>query len=181
MPNTIPTTSNLTQINLASNLLTDIPTSFANLPKNLRLKLEKNSFSIFPEALTQIKKLKFLDLSNNQLVTLPKEVSNLQSLQSFYIRNNSFIEYPLILDKLNKDTYISIRYRQIKPNQKSQMKKLLLLFITIFLAQNSLSAQDYNFEGKLSELKAIHDDEDKRKALETLIIIVRESRRNCYP
>lgn len=83
--------TDLQQLDLSNNRLTDAPQSQIGQLKNLTsLDLSKNALTGLPAELGQLKKLEVLNVSNNQLTGLPMELGNLTQLRVLDISGNSY-------------------------------------------------------------------------------------------
>lgn len=67
----------LKELNLANNLIRELPASFIDLPSLEALNLRNNSLSALPKNFTQLKTLRRLDLTGNHLRYLPEDLFTL--------------------------------------------------------------------------------------------------------
>ncbi|KAK5576072.1 hypothetical protein RB653_007210 [Dictyostelium firmibasis] len=114
--------TSLTELNLSSNQLIDLPIEFSMFSKSLKkLHLKNNRFSAIPEVLgmlenlieldlseldlssstnsgvsipTKLSKLCVLNLNQTRIVELPKEFGDLKSLEKLYLDFNSLVTLP---------------------------------------------------------------------------------------
>lgn len=82
--------TDLTELNLSNNNLTDaLPSQIGQL-RNLRiLNASNNQMTGVPSEIGKLSKLEELDLSNNQLTGLPNELGNLTNLRKLDLRGNT--------------------------------------------------------------------------------------------
>jgi Leucine-rich repeat (LRR) protein len=133
IPNKIKDFKNIRDINISTNLLSDLP--FNNMPterllkltatnnrlKNLslginRLKklrhlcLGKNMFEEFPVEVTELDNLRKLFFHDNFITSLPSEIGNLKQLRALVLCDNkSLVELPEEIVKLDKLQTLDLR------------------------------------------------------------------------
>ena len=83
----------LTQLTLASNRLTELPDSICDLAKLSALNLLRNQLTELPDRLGDLSHLRHLDIATNRLQTLPLTFGNLTRLERVVADCNDFDEY----------------------------------------------------------------------------------------
>jgi len=100
LPVEITRLSNLANLDLSDNLLTNLPPEIATLTSLTSLNLSDNQLtSLLPE-ITSLTKLASLDLSRNQLTSLPPEIISLTNLTSLDLSKNHLTSLPPEIAKL---------------------------------------------------------------------------------
>ena len=91
LEHTTPLFPNVTDLNLSSNCLKDIPVQFIrHFPSCKMLRLNNNQFSEIPSSLfDHLPQLVELNLSTNSITSLHTEISSVSSLTSLNVANNS--------------------------------------------------------------------------------------------
>ncbi|MBN3312193.1 LRC20 protein, partial [Atractosteus spatula] len=85
----ITTFSQLRELNLEGNKLTQLPEATGSMENLTSINLARNKFSVFPEELTCIKMLKKINLEGNEITELPVEkLSAMPALQSLNMKSN---------------------------------------------------------------------------------------------
>lgn len=130
-PQEIEAWSDLEQLDLRTNDLSELPDDLVILSGLVKLSLFHNDFSIVPEVvfkLTELtrlnlgvnqitelqhgigllKKLKILDLGQNQLVSLPRAIGELTNLEQLIVHNNNLSDLPKEIGKLTALKHISL-------------------------------------------------------------------------
>lgn len=102
----VPWAQQVTELNLAYQRLSHLPTNFAKLTQLTRLRLAHNQFEHLPQELTPLNNLTHLDVSTNQLVTLDETISNLESLTDLNLRDNT-------IEQLTTDLRFPMSLRQV--------------------------------------------------------------------
>lgn len=91
VPQTIFSTKDVTELNLAHNALTgSLPGEIRFLQNLTVLNLSNNQFTGVPAEIGQLKNLEILDLSNNKITGLPNELGNLRSLKILKLSGNEY-------------------------------------------------------------------------------------------
>lgn len=78
----------VTNLNLSTNLLTSLPTTFVNLKQIVKLDLSRNMLDELPENFGEMTKLKHLDLYANKISRLPLSLSELKNLRWLDLKEN---------------------------------------------------------------------------------------------
>ncbi|MAY41907.1 MULTISPECIES: leucine-rich repeat domain-containing protein [unclassified Neptuniibacter] len=146
IPNKIKDFKNIRDINISTNLLSDLP--FNNMPterllkltatnnrlKNLssginRLKklrhlcLGKNMFEEFPKEITELPNLRKLFFHDNFITSLPSDIGNLKQLRVLVLCDNkSLVELPEELVKLDKLQTLDLRDTKVTKLPKGLSK-----------------------------------------------------------
>lgn len=124
--------SNLRELYLQENQLTNLPDSFGlKLPKLEILDLRDNRLFVFPVQLLQLRNLQYLNLSENQIAFFPKDFAALQNLQILDIRGNRFAKIPPPVFQLKNLKYFFARGIPLDnfPTEMQQLNKLQLLHL----------------------------------------------------
>ena len=136
MPPQFESLKNLTNLDLNSNLISDI--SFVkSLPKLYKLSLWRNKILAI-NAIKNLPNLKELDLRNNEITQIDL-LSDLPNLEVLDLRDNQIENINVI------ETRPKIRYLQAGSNQifKITFKKILKSLSFLSVANNSLSNTDF--------------------------------------
>ncbi|XP_051563673.1 malignant fibrous histiocytoma-amplified sequence 1-like isoform X2 [Myxocyprinus asiaticus] len=81
--------SNLTELNLSRNEMTDFPLEIQELRQLVKLYMNQNSLKTIPEnVFPSLKRLQFLKLSTNRLGKLPQDINKCQNLTYLNLSNN---------------------------------------------------------------------------------------------
>jgi len=104
-------------LDLSGKLNGSVSPDIAKLTNLNELNLSSNNLTQFPTAVLQLKKLKSLNLSHNQLESVPSEIGNMVSLQTIDLRNNSVLLFSQ-QEKI-KQFFISTQGRINQPPQIS--------------------------------------------------------------
>ncbi|XP_066510729.1 malignant fibrous histiocytoma-amplified sequence 1-like [Hoplias malabaricus] len=100
--------SNLTELNLSRNEITEFPLEIKQLRCLLKLYLNQNSIKNIPDGIfPSLEKLQFLKMSTNRLVKLPSDMNRCQSLVYLNLSNNSLKDLQPLVGLLRlKDIYV---------------------------------------------------------------------------
>ncbi|MGA9998275.1 MAG: COR domain-containing protein, partial [Pyrinomonadaceae bacterium] len=94
LPESIGKLTQLQELNLYNNKLTELPEFIGQLTQLQRLDIDNNQLTELPEFIGQFTQLQTLALSDNQLTELPKSISQLTQLRILYLDNNKLTELP---------------------------------------------------------------------------------------
>ena len=92
--------TNLQQLSLNNNQLSQIPVEIGQLTNLQELYLHNNQLSQLPVEIGQLTNLRPLSLSNNQLSQLPVEIGQLTNLQQLSLNNNQLSQLPVEIGQL---------------------------------------------------------------------------------
>ena len=81
-----------TNVNLSTNLLVSLPTTFVTLTQIVKLDLSRNMLVELPENFGQMTKLKYLDLYANKISRLPLSLGELKNLRWLDLKENPLTE-----------------------------------------------------------------------------------------
>nr|MDZ8043657.1 COR domain-containing protein [Nostoc sp. DedQUE02] len=101
--------TNLTELVLSDNRITQIPEEIANLTNLTHLYLSHNKITQIPEAITKLTNLTELDLSYNQITQIPEAIANLTNLTQLYLNSNQIIQIPEGIESLPKLEKLDLR------------------------------------------------------------------------
>lgn len=94
----------LTQLTLASNRLTELPDSICQLAKLSALNLLRNRLEVLPERLGDLVNLRSLDIATNRLQTLPLTFGNLTRVEKINADCNLLRRIPETLSRMTCHT-----------------------------------------------------------------------------
>jgi internalin A len=106
--------TNLTQLDLRNNQITQIPEAIAKLTNLKQLVLNSNQITQIPEAIAKLTNLIQLDLNSNQITEIPEAIAKLTNLTLLDLRYNQIKEIPEAIAKLTNLTLVDLRYNHIK-------------------------------------------------------------------
>ena len=87
-------------LNLSNNKLTSVPEAITRLTNLSELNLWNNQLTIVPESITHLTNLSYLDLSENQLTSLPESITRLTNLSTLYLLSNQLTSIPDAITRL---------------------------------------------------------------------------------
>ena len=93
-PDWIDTMTNLTNIYLQANCLTELPEAIQFLTSLEIFDVSQNHLTKIPSSIGKLVKLKRIVLTHNQITSLPSSVGNLLSLTSLLLSSNRLSELP---------------------------------------------------------------------------------------
>ncbi|XP_056602695.1 malignant fibrous histiocytoma-amplified sequence 1 [Triplophysa dalaica] len=90
--------SNLTELNLSRNEISDFPSEIKDLHQLVRLYLNQNNLKTIPEdVFPSLEKLQFLKLSTNRIAKLPEDINKCHNLSYLNLSNNCLTDLePLV-------------------------------------------------------------------------------------
>lgn len=94
IPSPIDQLSLLQRLDLSYNQLIELPISICNLRQLKALYLQKNLLLHLPVDIGSLKKLQILDIYGNQLDTIPDSLKQLPNLNELYLGSNHFKQVP---------------------------------------------------------------------------------------
>jgi internalin A len=129
IPDFLAQMTNLSRLYFWDNCLTIIPDSLAKLTNLTELYLNKNQLTELPDSLAQLTNLTTLDLSDNQLTELPDSLTQLTNLTELDLDGNQLTELPDSLAQLTNLTTLCLRGNQLTeiPVSLAQLENLIKL------------------------------------------------------
>ncbi|WP_230968440.1 COR domain-containing protein, partial [Nostoc sp. WHI] len=156
IPEAITNLTNLTRFHIGGNKITQIPEAIANLTNLTQLDLSGNQITQIPEAIANLTNLTQLDLSYNQITQIPEAIESLLKLETLDLRGNPLPISPEILgssDDVGSVEDIFNYLRLLRSGDVRPLNEAKLLLI----GQGSV--------GKTSLIKRLmHDEYDKNQA-----------------
>ncbi|MEH2130037.1 MAG: COR domain-containing protein, partial [Nostoc sp.] len=113
IPEAIAKLTNLTQLDLRSNKITQIPEAIAKLTNLTQLILSRNQITQIPEAIAKLTNLTQLILSRNQITQIPEAIAKLTNLTQLILSDNKITQIPEAIAKLINLTELDLSYNQI--------------------------------------------------------------------
>ena len=106
----------LKYLNLANNLISEIPPSFKYLSSIKQLELEHNQLKQLPTEICSLKSLEILNISNNLIEGLPIEISNMINLRTLAADCNKIMSFPAFPEDLSNLhlSFVSVTNNPIK-------------------------------------------------------------------
>jgi len=182
LPEAFDELTELDELDLSGNKLTELPSNFGMLEKLDELDLSGNKLTELPSSFGKLTALQTLDLSHNQLTRLPDEIGELRSLSLLNLFYNELGEMPSTFGKLknlqwlnlsgNKQLFakiddalpstfgdlpklkwLNLTGTNVKSLPWETMKKLNSSLRFLYLAHNSLT----EVPDKISELTELQD------------------------
>ena len=108
LPETVGFLANLETLDVSNNLLTSLPDTLGHLSKLKRLVLTHNQLVCLPDSLGKLQELSSLQLAGNYLSTLPYSSSQCMSLKDVNLDGNRFRSLPNFLTRLDKLESLSV-------------------------------------------------------------------------
>ncbi|MEM7538624.1 MAG: leucine-rich repeat domain-containing protein [Chloroflexota bacterium] len=105
--------SNLSVLELPRNQLTEIPVEIGNLSNLSILYLDNNQLAEIPIEIGNLSNLSKLTLNNNQLTDVPVEIGNLSNLFSLYLSSNQLTEIPVEIGNLSNLSRLALYNNQL--------------------------------------------------------------------
>jgi len=103
----------LTELDLMSNSLTEIPTEVFELEWLETLNLCSNQLTIVPETIARLTNLSVLVLYANQLTIVPEAISRLTNLSQLYLGNNQLTSVPESITRLTNLSKLDLSWNQL--------------------------------------------------------------------
>ncbi|KAJ8912934.1 hypothetical protein NQ315_017265 [Exocentrus adspersus] len=157
IPGKISMFQDLTVLNLQDNNLMTLPPELGNLTKLTKLSINHNKINSLPKELYKLTELKHLSISNNCLENISKEVVDLVMLDKLDISNNMIPELPSGIGFLVRLVELNVANNRLTevPPDIVNLRNLLKLDIS----QNSIKhLPDMGELRKLQLLYAQHND-----------------------
>ena len=123
--------SNLTNIYLQANYLTELPEAIQYLINLETLDISQNQLSRIPDSIGKLVKLKRIILTQNQLKTLPSSLGNIPDLTSLLLSKNRLTELPYSLHQCTslEDLYLDFNNFTLLPNYLTRLPRLRALSV----------------------------------------------------
>lgn len=123
--------TNLTNIYLQANYLTELPEAIQFLTNLETLDVSQNQLSKIPPAIGKLRKLRRIVLTQNQITSLPSSVGNLPSLTSLLLSSNRLTELPYSLHQCTQleDLHLDFNNLTRLPNFLTRMPHLHVLSV----------------------------------------------------
>ena len=120
---------NLTELHLDINQLTELPSELGNLSKLKKLGLYQNQLVNLPSELGNLLELTELHLNINQLTELPSELGNLRKLKILGLYENKLVNLSSELGNLSELTELYLNINQLTelPSELGNLRKLKIL------------------------------------------------------
>ena len=121
--------TNLQTLYLDGNQLTQLPAQLGQLTNLQRLYLNGNQLTQLPAQLGQLTNLRKLDLRHNQLTYVPADIRHLTDLQELYLNNNQLTYVPADIRHLTKLQVLELYVNQLMrlPSELGQLINLQVL------------------------------------------------------
>lgn len=107
-PENINNWSDLEELDIGANLLTELPDCFSVLSNLRDLSLVNNKFSTIPEIALSLAKLTRLDCAHNQILELPSGIGQLKKLTSLSLYDNKLTCLPAEIGELSSLQYLHL-------------------------------------------------------------------------
>ncbi|MEO1395444.1 MAG: COR domain-containing protein [Cyanobacteria bacterium J06634_5] len=132
IPEVLGQLTNLTDLCLSNNQITQIPEVLGQLTNLTYLFLDNNQITQIPEVLGQLTNLTQLVLSNNQITQIPEVFGQLTNLTDLFLDNNQITQIPEVLRQLTNLTYLWLSNNQITqiPDVLRQLTNLTYLWLS---------------------------------------------------
>ncbi|MEH2263508.1 COR domain-containing protein, partial [Nostoc sp.] len=101
--------TNLTQLDLRNNQITQIPEAIAKLTNLTQLDLRNNQITQIPEAIAKLTNLTQLILSDNQITQIPEAIAKLTNLTQLILSDNQITQIPEAIESLPKLEKLDLR------------------------------------------------------------------------
>ncbi|MCP3925475.1 MAG: leucine-rich repeat protein [Desulfobacterales bacterium] len=126
----IRTLTNLEELDLGGNYITEIPDGLLSLQKLKKIDLSENCITKIPENIDKLKNLEELDLSGNYITEIPDGLLSLQKLRKIILSENRITKIPENIDKLENLKILELTDNYLKelPNSICNLNLEKLLF-----------------------------------------------------
>lgn len=123
--------SNLTNIYLQANYLTELPEAIQFLTNLETLDVSQNQLSKIPHAIGKLVKLKRIILTHNQLTNLPSSLGNVKDLMSLLLSKNKLTDLPYSLHQCIhlEDLQLDFNNFTVLPNFLTRLPRLRALSV----------------------------------------------------
>jgi internalin A len=128
----------LTELDLSSNSLTEIPTEVFELEWLETLSLWNNQLTSVPESITRLSNLSTLDLGGNQLTSVPESITRLTNLSTLNLSRNQLTSVAESITHLTNLSTLDLSLNQLTSVPKSITR--LTNLSTLYLSHNQLTS-----------------------------------------
>ncbi len=128
----------LTELDLSSNSLTEIPTEVFDLEWLETLYLIDNQLTSVAESITRLTNLSTLDLGGNQLTSVPESITNLTNLSTLNLSRNQLTSVAESITNLTNLSALDLSLNQLKSVPESITR--LINLSTLYLSHNQLTS-----------------------------------------
>jgi hypothetical protein len=164
IPEQIDNMTQLTDLNLRCNQLTELPKEIGNMTQLKELNLSYNVFTEFPKEICNLTNLTALDLSNNKLTKLTKEIGNLTQLTYLNLYENELTFFPLEI--------INLRILNIFQYSSNPFENLLHPIIYRFL--NSILNRLYNSQNTIyNDTQNVHSSSIQKSIKDSIFNLMK--------
>jgi Leucine-rich repeat (LRR) protein/signal recognition particle receptor subunit beta len=148
----------LTNLTLNNNQITEIPETIGKLTQLTNLILNNNEIVEIPETIGKLTQLTNLTLNNNQITEIPETIGKLTQLTNLLFNNNIIAKIPSSIGKLNTLTWVRLNNNRIEeiPEVIGKLTKLT----SLNLSNNRISKIPVSI-GKLVNLTSIDFDNNQ--------------------
>ncbi|MBC1294859.1 leucine-rich repeat domain-containing protein, partial [Nostoc sp. UCD122] len=108
IPEVIAKLTNLTQLHLSSNKITQIPEVIAKLTNLTQLHLDGNRITQIPEVIAKLTNLTQLHLDGNRITQIPEVIAKLTNLTQLHLDGNRITQIPEVIAKLTNLTQLHL-------------------------------------------------------------------------
>jgi len=122
-PKEIGQVKNLRNLELSSNCLTSLPTSIGNLGSLVSLYIDNNKLKYLPKSIKGLVTLKKLNIYKNELKALPSTIGKLKSLEKLSLRYNNLESLPKSIGELTNLKELALSNNRLTEIPRS-LKKL---------------------------------------------------------
>jgi len=129
---------NVTELNLSSKSIKELPPEIGKLKNLTVLYLRNNQLTSLPHEIGELKNLTVLWLNNNKLTSLPHEIGELKKLTELWLSGNKLISLPHEIGELKNLTWLDLDDNQLTslPHEIVELKNLT----TLYLSNNQLTS-----------------------------------------
>ncbi len=160
------TLTNLTELILEGNRLTELPKVIFELENLKILNLEYNNLTVLPSEICKLKNLTVLNLRYNKLTKLPKEIGKLVELEKIDVYKNELDSLPKEIGRLTK-----LQFLYVEKNKLDSLPKEIGNLINlkgVKLNHNKITSVPDEI-GNLSNLEYLNLSENELKKLPSSI------------